>query len=118
MKEKQNKFKKGCVNYINEQVLEVLNKADNIELESLESYPINLISSGVYFLKQNDVLVYIGCSSNISTRIIEHVKMDKKEFNNYSFFCVPEEEMKIIERYLINKFLPKYNCDSLTKIMR
>ena len=75
--------------------------------------------SGCYFLYDEDELVYIGQSQDIDSRIGVHLKEAKKKFTSYSFLIVNDEsDRRILERGLINTYLPFYNNDPLTQKIR
>lgn len=66
--------------------------------------------SGVYFLWENEELVYIGQSENCVNRIIQHKNStDKKGFTHASVFHMQIDTSKHLERILIKHFKPKYN---------
>lgn len=68
------------------------------------------ITGGIYFLYNDDELVYIGKSQNIFQRIGSHIKEGIKEFNNWDYQEIDNEnERSELEGYLINVFKPKYN---------
>lgn len=63
--------------------------------------------SGVYFLCQDEKVVYVGQSVNPSSRIPQHYK-DKK-FNRAFLLPVPEHRLSQIEYRYIRQFEPLYN---------
>ena len=67
--------------------------------------------SGVYFLYENDDLVYIGQGWNCLLRIAEHTRKDSdKVFTHWSFLPVSNEsERKALEKELRAKLKPKFN---------
>jgi len=107
----------SSANYITPEVLEVLNKANNIDVSSLTRHRKDrVVFKGVYFLfNYLDELVYIGSTNDIYNRLNFHFKEEKKDYKTYSFIEFKDDEYKIVERFLINKFLPKYNKDIVTK---
>jgi len=65
---------------------------------------------GIYCLLKDDEIVYIGQSSNIYVRLLEHLVDEIKEFDN--FICIENESKTLIEIeevLLINHFKPIYN---------
>lgn len=62
---------------------------------------------GIYFLFNNNELVYIGQSTDIARRIQSH-RNDKK-FTDYSFIECNESELNSREKSLIQKYSPKLN---------
>jgi len=77
------------------------------------SYEVNLkqyeTRSGIYFLYDNDELVYIGQAFNISRRILEHLNEGVKEFNKVRYNIVQVEALNEVETTLISSLKPKYN---------
>jgi predicted GIY-YIG superfamily endonuclease len=67
--------------------------------------------SGVYFLFQNDELVYIGEGWNCLLRVAEHTRKDStKVFNRWNFVPINDvQERKTFERQLRAQLKPKYN---------
>lgn len=73
------------------------------------------ITSGVYFLYENDELVYIGESENVFSRIGTHIKEGVKDFDNWTYVEVDNtKNRKHLESFLINICKPKYNISSKT----
>jgi hypothetical protein len=65
---------------------------------------------GIYFLLENDELVYIGQSTNIMARISHHIADPDKSFNQHTIMpVVPEVSLNDLEAILILKYKPKYN---------
>lgn len=66
-------------------------------------------TSGLYLLYAGAELVYVGQSSNIGVRIVEHQRSDKA-FNTFRFYPMPDLSSRLrAEGILILKYLPKYN---------
>jgi hypothetical protein len=65
--------------------------------------------SGIYFLYNNDELVYIGQAYNLSRRILDHLNEGIKVFNRVRYNIVPVESLNDVETTLISSFKPKYN---------
>ena len=61
---------------------------------------------GIYFLINDDEVVYVGQSSRISRRIPEH--LTSKKFNRI-FLLIVSENIDKLEMNYIHKFKPKYN---------
>lgn len=61
----------------------------------------------VYFLIQNNKVVYVGKSENVEARIFSHIK--NKIFDSYSIFEVNHQDMNIIEGANIMRYKPIYN---------
>lgn len=68
--------------------------------------PFN-IASGVYFLVQNEEVVYVGQSVNIYLRITQHgIKFDK-----YAFVPCPVNLLDRLESFYIHVLRPRLNGD-------
>jgi len=74
-----------------------------LDLDKLE------LRSGIYFLFNNDDLVYIGQASNITRRILEHITEGTKIFNKVRYNIVPCESLNDVETTLIRSLKPCYN---------
>lgn len=66
----------------------------------------NGIKNAVYFLINDNEVVYVGKTSNGLKRIMQH---NKKTFNKYSFFECDKEKLDFYEDYYIMEYQPKYN---------
>lgn len=64
---------------------------------------------GIYFLIQNNNIVYVGQSSELIHRISNHEKDRKIIFDGYSYIKCPKEILDDLEAYYIYTFKPKYN---------
>lgn len=65
---------------------------------------------GVYFLFNNDDLVYIGQSIRTFERLNDHLDEGAKVFNCYSFVkCDSQQEAKQLEKELIIRYKPPLN---------
>ena len=78
-----------------------------------KSLPVNL--TGVYFLLDNEEVVYIGQSVNIFSRILDHQRGNKK-FTDFKYIECEKEELNRLEYMYYQKYNPtKYNkqpvCD-------
>lgn len=62
---------------------------------------------GVYFLINNDEIVYVGQSVNIWSRLSQHKK--DKEFSHFHWIPVQNSYLEIVENDYIIKFNPIYN---------
>lgn len=63
---------------------------------------------GVYFLIDGDEVVYVGITSDIHNRIIQHIQENKKVFDKYTFIECGDERWSAESNYVV-KFKPKYN---------
>ena len=85
------------------------NKLYNLGVEKIT--PINLGADwcGIYFLFDDEELVYIGKGANVYARIGTHKKNDIK-FNGASYYQVANEQKRdVLEAKLIWELRPKYN---------
>jgi hypothetical protein len=74
------------------------------EIEELVEVPA-MHPPGVYFLCQENQVVYVGQSMNPSARIAQH--QADKQFNRV--FMIPTNNLDAVETMYIKKFKPKYN---------
>ncbi len=68
--------------------------------------------SGVYFLKQGKRIVYVGESTCIMSRIMQHFKENVKQFDSFQIIekrNFSDKQRLSLEKSLIEKFKPKYN---------
>lgn len=61
---------------------------------------------GIYFLKKEDEIVYVGQSINIHRRVEQH---KDKDFDDYSFIECEKSLLDCTEEFYILKCNPKYN---------
>jgi len=61
----------------------------------------------VYFLIDNGIIVYVGKSDSIQSRLHQHTR--DKEFDRIAWIQVNSHEQKYIEAYYIMTLKPKYN---------
>lgn len=83
----------------------------NIEELKNGSIPVSGVCSGVYFLFDNNELVYIGEGWNCFLRVAELTRKEsEKKFTSWSFLPIlDEQERKAHERTLRAEFKPMYN---------
>lgn len=98
--------------------MKFLNEVYTIDIEAIPKKDREHLICGVYFLWRGDLLVYVGQSENVNSRIQHHYKDRKKNFTSYSVLEIDKKKLKPTERILINKYLPQYNKDPLTKKIR
>jgi transposase len=84
----------------------------HVEPEQLVSKAVSyqrLLSESryVYFLIDNDEIVYVGMSDTVQSRLHAHTK-DKK-FTKVTWMKVKAHDQKYIEAYYIMTLKPKYN---------
>lgn len=68
---------------------------------------IKNVITGVYFLFYNDVLVYVGQSTNVEKRLMSH--FSSKVFDKYHYIKCDEDRLLEVEKHYIDKFKPFYN---------
>ena len=64
---------------------------------------------GVYFLIQDDEVIYVGQSVNVPSQIFQH-KLDKA-FNRVLYLPVPESDLGTVERAFIKALEPRLNLE-------
>ena len=65
---------------------------------------------GIYFLMNNDELIYIGQSYNIKKRIKRHAWAGFKTFNWFMYLKIEQPwERDLLETLYIEQLQPKYN---------
>ncbi len=70
--------------------------------------PIETDIKGVYFLMDDELIVYIGRSENIYSRISVH--KDRVVFNSAYYLPCPDRVVRgLLEKMLIRHYKPKYN---------
>ena len=69
----------------------------------------SLLKAGIYFLVRDQRIVYVGQSVTPSSRIIEHAREGKKEFDNFFVHYCLEEELNLLETLFILYYQPFYN---------
>ena len=66
--------------------------------------------TGIYFLLDDDRIVYIGKSTNLRSRFEQHANTkSEKVYNRYFYIFCKEENLDKTEAYYILQFRPKYN---------
>lgn len=65
--------------------------------------------SGVYFLINNEEVVYVGMSLNMFNRVQEHIKNSEKLFNKVTFFDTHRVARSAVESYYISPLNPRLN---------
>ena len=75
---------------------------------------------GIYFLFENDIVVYIGITQNFHNRIFEgrNPHIESKEFDSYSILSIKKENyiLEKLEDVLINFFNPEYNVSKRKQV--
>ncbi|MDR3533977.1 MAG: hypothetical protein P4L90_25855 [Rhodopila sp.] len=80
--------------------------------------PIGGIKCGVYFLIRDRRIVYVGRAVHIDMRVASHVWDGYKKFDSWSWIDCQASEQAATERAMINRFMPEYNVDSTTRMLR
>lgn len=87
-----------------------------LELDQILALPRQeLLCCGIYFLINNNEIVYIGESATIATRIVDHAtgrhcQTCKKEFTHWTWIeYLDKQERKKAELAYIGQFKPLYN---------
>lgn len=68
----------------------------------------DVILCGVYFLLDEDEIIYIGSSKHIVSRVYSHTSSEK-HFNQVRFISCDNESKEQLEAQLIIEHNPKYN---------
>jgi hypothetical protein len=87
-----------------------LSKVHVIELPELESV------SGIYFLMQDEQVVYVGQSTNVYQRIIQHKEMKKIPFSHALWYEVAPPDLISVEYYWISRLRPPHNNGNKARI--
>ena len=80
--------------------------------KSRERLPASLINklpdeSGVYFLFQNNILVYIGKAKNLRTRVSEHIQT--KTFDEVEYEVTHWSRSRELEENLLEDYFYQHN---------
>lgn len=67
------------------------------------------LGSGVYFLCQENEVVYVGQSTKLGSRICAHFVERSKHFDTVWFMPVPTDQLIEMEKKFIDLLHPKYN---------
>ncbi len=65
--------------------------------------------AGIYFLIQQDEIVYIGQTINLSGRVASHINNPEMVFSEIRFIPFARCDLNEAEAYYIQAFLPRYN---------
>lgn len=89
-----------------------------IEITHTRQYPI---CSGLYFLTVNDVVLYIGSSKNLRSRIPSNkLYLSFKKIDGFKLYILPYkfDGYKLIERDFIYYFKPIANKNCLKQLIK
>ena len=77
----------------------------------LSATPLRGARAGIYFLFDDDEVVYVGQSWNCLLRVGEHTRRDsQKKFLSWNFMPVDEaQDRTSLERNLIANLKPRFN---------
>ena len=77
----------------------------------VDVYCVDLLgrNSGIYFLFNEDSLIYIGQAKNVHTRVEQHYAERSKEFTLFSWLLVPENDLNEVEASYIAAYAPPLN---------
>jgi len=75
------------------------------------SKPVSLC--GIYFLIKNKEIVYVGKSTNIRSRIVNHY-FSKKDFDRISVIELDKSRLDSYEKHYIKSLRPKFNTLGVT----
>ena len=71
---------------------------------------------GVYFLIENDAIVYVGQSIEVYSRLSAHFR--SFTFDRVTIVECPRERLDSLELLYIQKFSPKHNKDGKLKVLQ
>jgi excinuclease UvrABC nuclease subunit len=79
-------------------------------IQSKQPIPSEDKKGGIYFLIQDEEIVYVGKSEDYIKRISTHQKESKKVFDSFSVLQISDSlERDVTEAFYIVAFSPKYN---------
>ena len=83
---------------------------DHLSKEAIDITKAASLSCGVYFLKHEGQIVYVGQSVSVYNRVSAHRKY--KKFDQVSFLPCKQEELNNLEGFFIRLLMPKLNGHS------
>ena len=72
--------------------------------------------SGIYLLKQDNVVIYVGKTTRGLSRIMQHER--NKQFNSFEFILYPAEELDKWEAHYIKTLNPSLNISQNNHFIR
>ena len=80
-------------------------------LPSVLRLPLCGVTAGIYFLTDNDDVVYIGQSDCVLRRVVRHIEEREKVFDVTRVFWMPcrMDNLARLEAQLIRRLRPRYN---------
>jgi hypothetical protein len=86
----------------------ILNQADLLSIDDILETSMEIPKTcGIYFLINNNEIVYVGQSINIHQRLQKHLY--EKQFDKINIIPCERFELNRMESLYINKFKPKLN---------
>lgn len=98
----------------NEKIKEIPSEFGKSNSSHVRSVKWFYIPPCVYFLYDNEKLVYIGSSLNLYGRLSQHLK-SKKVFNGVYYIPIRPSKLRRIEWCLIKHYKPIYNTEPFLK---
>jgi hypothetical protein len=74
------------------------------------------IRCGIYFLIRGGVIVYVGQTIDLHSRLVAHTK--SKTFDSWAWKAYPPGRLNAMERAYIDALMPEENMDPMTVRMR
>jgi len=93
------------VNFLNDN-MKLIPDMNTIREKASETIPFKK-DEYIYFLLNNNELIYIGQTVNMSMRISTH--LSSKEFNRVYYFTISEDQKSLVESLCINEYKPIHN---------
>ena len=87
----------------------------NNQSRGIKKYDPNM--GYVYFLVDNEELVYIGQTAKLHQRIAAHQKNPAKPFTDVYYLELIKDKLLSVERWYINQYCPKYNKTSGRRVI-
>lgn len=80
-------------------------------VQNLYQLPLDHIKSppGIYFLCKSKKIQYIGQSTNVASRVSDHVGLGLKEFDSVFYITCPTSQLDELETAAIRYFHPPLN---------
>ena len=83
---------------------------EHLKMEAIDITKAASLSCGVYFLRYEGQIVYVGQSVSVYNRVSAHRK--EKKFDQVSFLPCKQEELNNLEGFFIRLLMPKLNGHS------
>lgn len=71
--------------------------------------PIPDVICGVYFLVNDERIVYVGQSTNLLMRVCDHARQGRIKFQSFAYLVCDSKELDALESAYIFRFKPKEN---------